>query len=222
MTRATKNVSLTQPHHELIARVAHEKQMKFSEALRHLIDFAIDADPELNLPFLVDREKLLRAELSTVQEAIKALERKVSDRAEQLPNLKTDEQPLLLSKSKKATHGQPIQREVGLEQVRAGDTRLAECFFRGDRLSPKVIDRLQHRAFEDQVWLGELEKRDPELAATMRSIVPEVLKDPRLRAAMESNPLARISEEESRKGMERLDARIANMRFKPDKQGVEA
>jgi hypothetical protein len=48
--------------------------MKFSEALRCIIDFAVDHDAELGLPFLADREKSLRAELLTVQETMKSVE----------------------------------------------------------------------------------------------------------------------------------------------------
>lgn len=74
MTRATRNISLTQDHCDLIARVARERRMKFSEALRIIIDFAIDHDATLGLPFHADRVKSLQADLSTAQEAIKSLE----------------------------------------------------------------------------------------------------------------------------------------------------
>lgn len=74
MTRATRNVSLTQDHCDLIARVAHERRMRFSEALRVIIDFACDRDAALGLPFHADRVKRLQTELLSAQEAIKSLE----------------------------------------------------------------------------------------------------------------------------------------------------
>jgi hypothetical protein len=48
--------------------------MKFSEALRVIIDFAVDHDADIGLPFLADREKSLQAELLSVQDARKKLE----------------------------------------------------------------------------------------------------------------------------------------------------
>jgi len=79
MTRANRNISLTQDHYELILRVATKRHMKFSEALRCIIEFAIDHDATLGLPVLANREKSLQAELLTVQEAKKKLEERKSE-----------------------------------------------------------------------------------------------------------------------------------------------
>lgn len=74
MTRTSRCISLTQDHRDLIDRVAHERRMKFSEILRIIIDFAIDRDAVLGLPFHAERVKSLQAELSSAQESIKSLE----------------------------------------------------------------------------------------------------------------------------------------------------
>lgn len=79
MTRAARNISLTPAHEDLILRVSREWHMLFSQALRCIIDFAIDHDATLGLPVLANREKLLQAELLTVQEAKKKLEERKSE-----------------------------------------------------------------------------------------------------------------------------------------------
>jgi hypothetical protein len=86
MTRASRNISLTQDHYDLLLRVTKERHVLFSEALRCIIDFVIDHDATLGLPVLANREKLLQAELLTVQEARKKLEQERKPKITEAPN----------------------------------------------------------------------------------------------------------------------------------------
>ena len=74
MTRTSRSVSFTQDHYNLLDRVARERRKGFSETLRRIIDFVLDHDSSLGLPFYADREKSLQVELLTIQEARKKLE----------------------------------------------------------------------------------------------------------------------------------------------------
>ena len=74
MTRDSRTVSFTNQHCDLLEKMSKERKVTFSEALRLCLDFVQDHDPSLGLPFYEGREKSLRAELLTVQEAKKKLE----------------------------------------------------------------------------------------------------------------------------------------------------
>ena len=74
MSGITRTTSYSELHYNLITNLCKSHRLGFSEVVRRLIDFALDRDPTLGLPFHEDRRKSLQAELLSVEETIKALE----------------------------------------------------------------------------------------------------------------------------------------------------
>jgi hypothetical protein len=72
-------VSFTPEHYSLLDRIARERRRGFSEALRCIVDYALDTDASLGLPFHHDRQKALQGELATVEAMIEELKTNVAD-----------------------------------------------------------------------------------------------------------------------------------------------
>ena len=74
MTRTSRSVSFTPEQFTRLDSIAREKRISFAAVIRCFVDFVLDRDATLGLPFHADRAKSLQGELSIVQATMKALE----------------------------------------------------------------------------------------------------------------------------------------------------
>jgi hypothetical protein len=147
-------------HYKLLEQRGKEHRIGFSGALRRIIDFALDHDPSLGLPFYEDREKSLQAELLAVQEARKKLEEeqkaKITDAPkkvfEEVTNPVTSESgratPKALFIDKRGTEEEHWRKKVGY------------VLNPPPNLSKEEMEKVERNVFADAErhldWLDEL------------------------------------------------------------------
>jgi BMFP domain-containing protein YqiC len=84
-TTRTKTTSYSESHYKLLEQSAKEHHIGFSRTVRLLIDFALDQDPDLGLPILIDERNAVRAQLAALDASITDLEAKKKTRKTEAP-----------------------------------------------------------------------------------------------------------------------------------------
>ena len=93
----------------MLEQSAKEHHIGFSRTVRLIIDFALDQDPDLGLPILIDERNAVRAQLAALDASITDLEAKKKTRKTETPRTVFEEVTIpVTSESSKASPKAPF------------------------------------------------------------------------------------------------------------------